>query len=321
VTDANLLLGYLNPDYFLGGRMKLDRASAERAIAEQVGAPLGLDLDRAAWGVHQIANVNMERAIRSVSVERGIDPRDLTLVAFGGAGPLHAARLGRALGIRKASLPAAAGVTSAIGLLIADVRFDLARTRITRLAALDAALLERVYADLEREAAALLGEAGLEGEQVLEYAADMRFVGQGYEIEVPLPARPWDGGDAAELIRAAHRARYADVYGYAESIGEPEVITFKLRAARAAPRIDLPRQEPGPPGSPTPRAIRPAYFPEAGGWVERCPVYDRAALRPGATLAGPAVIEEEGSTTILLPGDHATVDPYASLLVTLGASA
>ena len=298
--------------------MRLDRAAAEQAVEGQIAQPLGLDLDQAAWGTHQIANVGMERAIRAVSVERGTDPRDLTLVAFGGAGPLHASRLGRSLGIRRAILPAAAGVTSAIGLLIADVRFDLARTQITRLNALDPATIESVFADLEQEAAALLAEAGVDSQPNLEYAADMRYLGQGYELEVPLPGRPW-GVDIADAIRTAHVTRYAAVYGYAESDVESEIITFKLRAAHTPARLDLPHRDSDPNATLIPKANRRAYFPEAGGWID-CPVYAREALNPGTVLAGPAIVEEEGSTTILLPDDQAEVDPYGTLLVTLGAA-
>ena len=322
VTDANLLLGYLNPDYFLGGRMQLDLAAAERAVEQGVARPLELARDEAAWGIHQIANVSMERAIRAVSVERGTDPRDLTLVAFGGAGPLHASRLGRSLGIPRAILPAAAGVTSAIGLLTADVRFDLARTRMIRLAALDSAILEAIFSELEREAAALLRDAGIEGRYRFEHSADMHYVGQGYELEVRLPGPPW-GDDVRSAIRAAHDAHYAAVYGYSEPTAEAELVTFKLRATCASPPLELPRRTAGREEEirrPEEEGLRrrPAYFPEAGGWLD-CPVYARDALDPGTTLLGPAIVEEQASTTILLPDDRALVDDYGSLIVTLGA--
>jgi N-methylhydantoinase A/oxoprolinase/acetone carboxylase beta subunit len=316
VTDANLLLGYLNPDYFLGGRMRLDVAAARRAIAEHVAAPLGIDVDQAAWGIHQMANVNMERAIRAISVERGHDPRGLTLVAFGGAGPLHASRLGRSLDLRRAILPAAAGVTSAIGLLIADVRFDLARTRVELLKNLDVATLNAVFGELEEQARALLDATGLPGARQVTRSADMRYAGQGYELEIALPPGPWTEG-IHDLIRAAHHAHYAAVYGYAEPDGESELVTWKVRALCTPPRVELPRRAAATGGPATPKGRRRAYFPEAGGWVETL-VYDRGALRPGMVVAGPAVVEERESTTVLLPGDAAAVDEYGSLIVTLG---
>ncbi|MBI4504897.1 MAG: hydantoinase/oxoprolinase family protein [Chloroflexi bacterium] len=318
VTDADVLLGYLNPDYFLGGRMHLDRAAAEAAVGEHVARPLGLGLDQAAWGIYQIANVNMERAIRAISVEQGHDPRTLTLVAFGGAGPLHAARLGRSLGLGRAILPAAAGVTSAIGLLIADVRFDLARTRIAPLGDLDVATLNAVFGELEVQARALLDATGIAGERRIGRSADMRYAGQGYELEITLPDGPWAEGIHAR-IRAAHDAHYAAVYGYAEPDGEAELVTWKVCALCLPPRVELPRREAATGGLATPKGRRRAYFPEAGGWTDTA-IYDRDALRPGMALAGPAVVEERESTTILLPDDTAAVDEYGSLIVTLGGA-
>ena len=318
VTDANLLLGYLSPDYFLGGRMRLDRAAAEAVIGEQVGRPLGLPLDQAAWGVHQVANATVERAIRAISVERGHDPRSLTLVAFGGAGPLHAGRLGRSLGVRRAILPAAAGVTSAIGLLVADVRFDLARTRIESLSGLDRATLDAVFVELEAQAGALLDATGIEGGRHVSRAADMRYAGQGHELEVDLPPTPWDDEIHAR-IRAAHDGRYAAVYGYPEPGGDVELVTWKVRALCTPPLVELPRRESLTGGQAAPKARRRAHFPEAGGWIDS-PVYDRDALRPGMELAGPAIVEERESTTVLLPDDVATVDAYGTLIVTLGGT-
>jgi N-methylhydantoinase A/oxoprolinase/acetone carboxylase beta subunit len=237
-------------------------------------------------------------------------------VAFGGAGPLHASRLGRSLGIPRAILPAAAGVTSAIGLLIADVRFDLARTRITRLGDLEARTLEAVFGELEQEAAGLLRDTGIDGEHRYEYSAEMHYVGQGYELEVRLPDRPWGDG-VREAIRRAHEAHYATVYGYVEPNAEAELVTFKLRATCATPRLELPRRGAVGEGM---KGHRRAYFPEAGGWVE-CAIYDREALGPGMSLVGPAIVEEQGSTTILLPDDRAEVDEYGSLIVILGGRA
>src|SRR5207244_10541050 len=153
VTDANLVLGYLNPEYFAGGSLRLHLGGAARAIEAKVGTPLGLSLEQAAWGIHTIVNSNMELATRVVSIERGRDPRALTFVAFGGSGPVHGCRLAQALGIPRVILPAAAGVTAAIGLLAAEVRFDVARTYVRRLDALDPAALDAMYDDMTRHAA------------------------------------------------------------------------------------------------------------------------------------------------------------------------
>ena len=152
MTDANLVLGYLNPDYFLGGRMRLDVEGARRGIDGHVARPLGLDVAEAAWGIHQVVTTNMELATRVVSIERGYDPRRLALAAFGGSGPVHGCRLAQALGIPRVILPAAAGVTSAIGLLAAEVRFDLSRSYVRRLDALDPAYLARILAEMAAQA-------------------------------------------------------------------------------------------------------------------------------------------------------------------------
>jgi N-methylhydantoinase A/oxoprolinase/acetone carboxylase beta subunit len=180
VTDANLVLGYLNADDFAGGTMRLRPGDAARALEDRLARPLGLSLEAAAWGVHTIVNTNMELATRVVSIERGRDPRTLTLVAFGGSGPVHGCRLAAALGVPRVILPAAAGVTAAIGLLAAEVRFDVARTFVRRLAALDPAQLEAMYAEMTSQAADVVRESAAAGGVTVVRAVDARYVGQGY---------------------------------------------------------------------------------------------------------------------------------------------
>src|SRR5438093_13055520 len=212
VTDADLVLGYLNPEYFAGGTMTLDGAAAARAIAERVARPLGLSVEEVAWGIHQIVTTNMELATRVVSIERGRDPRALTLVAFGGSGPVHGCRLAQALGIPRVILPAAAGVTAAIGLLAAEVRFDVARTWVRRLDALDPVALTTMYAEMAAQASAVVRDAALGGTVTLARAVDARYVGQGYELTVPVPAGTLDAA-ALTRIRAAFDEIYAARYG------------------------------------------------------------------------------------------------------------
>src|SRR5207248_696411 len=163
VTDANLVLGYLNPDYFAGGSLRLDADAARHAMATRVAQPLGLSVEDAAWGVHAIVNTNMELATRIVSIERGRDPRDLTFIAFGGSGPVHGCRLAQALGVPRVILPAAAGVTAAIGLLAAEVRFDVARTLVRRLDALDPHALTVMFDEMAAQATAVVRDGGLKG--------------------------------------------------------------------------------------------------------------------------------------------------------------
>jgi N-methylhydantoinase A len=317
VTDANLALGYLNPDYFAGGSLRLTPGVAARAIEERVGRPLGLSLEAAAWGIHTIVNTNMELATRVVSIERGRDPRDLTLVAFGGCGPVHGCRLAQALGIPRVILPAAAGVTAAIGLLAAEVRFDVARTYVRRLDALDPAQLERMYAEMAAQAMAVVRESAAGATVTVTRAVDARYVGQGYELTVPVPAGALDAGALAR-VRASFDEIYAARYGYAQPAEPVEVVTWKLSASAGAPHVTLPKAATTPAVGGV-KGRRRAYFPETGGWVD-CPIYDRDKLAAGLQIPGPAIVEERESTSVLPPGTIATVDDYSSLIVTIDST-
>ncbi|MBI1735671.1 MAG: hydantoinase/oxoprolinase family protein [Candidatus Rokubacteria bacterium] len=313
VTDANLVLGYLNPSYFAGGTMRLEPGAAARAIEETIGRPLGLPLEEAAWGIHQIVTTNMELATRVVSIERGRDPRDLALIAFGGSGPVHGCRLAQALGVPRVVLPAAAGVTAAIGLLAADVRFDVARTFVRRLDEVDGGEASAMYDAMAAQALAVVRESGVTGDVQVARTLDARYVGQGYELTVPVPAGALDPAALAR-VRAAFDEIYAARYGYASPAEAVEVVTWKLSAIAGAARVGLPKAVAGT--TDPVKAHRRAYFPEARGYVD-CPVYDRYALAAGTKLTGPAIVEERESTTVLPPGVTATVDEYANLVASL----
>jgi N-methylhydantoinase A len=310
VTDADVVLGYVNPEYFAGGSLRLHPVAAARAIEERIARPLGLPLEEAAWGIHSIVNTNMELATRVVSIERGRDPRDLALVAFGGSGPVHGCRLAQALGIPRVILPAAAGVTAAIGLLAAEVRFDVARTYVRILTAADPAYLAAMYEDMTAQAIEVVRESAASGELTVVRAADARYVGQGYELTVPLPPGRLDAAALAR-VRARFDEIYAARYGYASPTEPVEVVTWKLSAISGSPRIALAKAARSADGGL--KGARRAYFPETGGYAET-PVYDRYALGLGATLTGPAIVEERESTTVLPPGVTATVDDYANLI-------
>jgi N-methylhydantoinase A len=316
VTDANLTLGYLNPDDFAGGSMRLDAPAAAAAIEARVARPLGLSVADAAWGIHAIVTTNMELATRVVSIERGRDPRALTLIAFGGSGPVHGCRLAQALGIPRVILPAAAGVTAAIGLLAAEVKFDVARTFVRRLDALDPGELGAMFDDMAAQATAVVRESAVAGTVTLARSVDARYVGQGYELTVPVPAGRLDAAALAR-VRATFDQVYAARYGYANAAEPVETVTWKLSAVGGAPRVALPKASAAS-GHGGPKAHRRAWFPETRGWTQ-CPVYDRYALAPGAQLAGPAIIEERESTSVLPPGTAATVDEYANLVVQVPA--
>jgi len=316
VTDANLVLGYLNPGSFAGGAMTLSLGAAARAIEERVAAPLGLALEEAAWGIHRIVTTNMELATRVVSIERGRDPRDLALVAFGGSGPVHGCRLAQALGVPRVILPAAAGVTAAIGLLAAELRFDVARSYAARLDGVDGAAITGMYEEMARQAVGVVRESGVTGEIAVVRSAEARYAGQGYELTVPVPPGHLDAGALARL-RATFDEVYAARYGYASPGEAVEVVTWKLSAIGGTPRVTLPKA-PAEPGEFPRTAVRRAWFPEASGWVDT-PVYDRDRLWAGFTLTGPAIVEERASTTVLPPGATAVVDAHGSLVVTLAA--
>jgi N-methylhydantoinase A len=312
VTDANLALGYLNPDFFAGGAMTLHPGAAARAIETSLAQPLGLSLEQAAWGVHAIVNTNMELATRVVSIERGRDPRALTLVAFGGCGPVHGCRLAQALGIPRVILPAAAGVTAAIGLLAAEVRFDVSRTYVRRLDALDPAGLDAMYAEMAAQAGEVVRDSALGGAVTVTRSVDARYVGQGFELAVPVPGGTLDAAALAR-VRASFDEIYAARYGYAQPAEPVEVVTWKLSAIGGASRIALAKATTAPAAGAV-KGRRRAYFPETGGWID-CPVYDRYSLAAGLSIAGPAIVEERESTSVLPPGTVATVDEHANLVV------
>ncbi len=316
VTDADLVLGYLNPDRFAGGSMRLDVAKAREAIEERVARPLGLTLAEAAWGIHLVVNSNMELATRVVSIERGHDPRHLTLVAFGGSGPVHGCRLAQALRIPRVILPAAAGVTAALGLLSAEVKFDVARSYVRRLDAVDPGHLDTMYREMEAQALAVVRESAVEGAIAIQRTADLRYVGQGYELNVPVPPGALGERELAR-VRQAFDAAYEARYGVAAP-GEPvEAVTWKLAAVGVGPRLALPRAPRGGTAEGALCGRRQAYFPEKGGYVD-APVYDRYRLPAGAEIAGPAIVEERESTTVLPPGCGARVDDWGSLIVEVG---
>ena len=314
VTDANLVLGYLNPDYFAGGAMRLHPGAAARAIEDTLARPLGLSLEQAAWGIHAIVNTNMELATRVVSIERGRDPRGLTFVAFGGSGPVHGCRLAQALGVPRVILPAAAGVTAAIGLLAAEVRFDVSRTYVRRLDALEPARLDAMYGEMGAQAMEVVRDSAVGGAVTVVRSVDARYVGQGYELTVPVPAGPLDAA-ALGRVRASFDEIYAARYGYAQPAEPVEVVTWKLSAIGGAPRVTLAKAATSPVAGGL-KGRRRAYFPETGGWID-CPIYDRYKLAAGLEIAGPAIVEERESTSVLPPGTVATVDEYANLIATV----
>jgi N-methylhydantoinase A len=312
VTDADLVLGYLDPGYFLGGRMRLDADAARAAIEEHVATPLGLSIEQAAWGIHSIVNENMANAARVHAVERGLDASTLPLFAFGGAGPVHAVGVGAALGSPAVIAPLGAGVMSSVGFLTAPLAFDFVHSWRCVLDDVDWERVNGFLAEMEAGGAALLAVSGLEEDEVShERFADMRFVGQGHEVRIPLPAGTLrDRGDLVERFER----EYVRLYGRGGPSVPVEAINWRVVSSGPSPELELGRMELD--GRPDPaRAPRRAWFPALGGFAETA-VYDRYGLEPGTTFAGPAIVEERESTLVVGPGQTVEVTPELALAVT-----
>ena len=318
LTDANLALGYFDPRYFLGGAMTLDKPAAQAAIARHVGTRLGVETAHAAWGIHETINEDVARAFRVHASERGIDYRSCSMIAFGGCGPAHAMRVARKLRIPRVVFPAAAGVMSAIGMLVSPLSFQVAQTRRALHGALDAAGFAAGLAPLVAEATAVLRQAGIAADAItLRHAVDMRYDGQGYEIEVALPAGPPEA--AFDTLPALFAECYRQVFSLSYLEEPVEIVNWKVEAIGPAPALGGgPNLRPPPPGAGTDarKGTRHAWFPERNGYVD-CPVYDRYALALGSEIAGPALIEESESTCLIGIGDRARVDAYGNLIAEL----
>ncbi len=314
VTDANFLLGYLNPGFFAGGSMEVDMEAA-RAAVERLAAEAGLSPEQAAWGIHDIANEAMAGAARVHIAERGKDPRRYALLATGGGGPLHAYHVAQKLGCRRIIVPPAAGVASAMGLLIAPARVDRVATVAAELDRLDWARFEARYAGLEAEARSLIAATGLDPSRaVAERLADIRYVGQAFEVVVSLPPGPYTQASKPALI-AAFEAAYVEKFTRTPPPVPVEIINIRTAVSVEVPG-ERPRSAVWATAEPKPSAHRALYFLEAAGFVET-PVYDRADLPAGFTFSGPAVVEEAASTLIVGPNGRARVAADGNIVVDL----
>ncbi len=314
VTDANFLLGYLNPEFFAGGSMDVDMQAARIAVAS-LAAQAGLSPEQAAWGIHDIANEAMAGAARVHIAERGKDPRKYALLATGGGGPLHAYHVAQKLGCRRIIVPPAAGVASAVGLLIAPARVDRVATVAAELDLLDWTAFEARYAALEAEAHTLIAATGLDPAQATtERLADVRYVGQAFEVVVSLPPGPYTKAAKPGLI-AAFEAAYVEKFTRTPPAVPVEIINIRTAVSAEVPG-ERPRSAVTATGDPKPNAQRSLYFPEANGFVET-PVFDRADLPAGYAFQGPAVIEESASTLIIGPSGKARVAADGNIVVDL----
>ena len=312
ITDANLVLGRLNPDYFLGGNLTIDPGRARSAILRDVAQPLGLDLHAAARAVIDIANAKMVAALQFVSIQRGIDPREYVLVPSGGAGPLHAVAIAQALGVKTILVPPTPGLNSALGLLATDIKHDYVRTRFTPSATLDLVSLRSALDEMSDAGRTLLAEERVDPRRVeILREAEMCYVGQSYPLRVRIPE---DWSDLVATLEAAFHEAHRTLYGFA-SPGEATMV-LNLRVT-AIGRVDRPRLKSLAAGDGNPgqalKGTRPVMF----GQAVECPIYERARLDAGDRISGPAIIEQMDSTTVLPAGTRLVVDPGGSLIIEL----
>ncbi|HLB29569.1 MAG TPA: hydantoinase/oxoprolinase family protein, partial [Dehalococcoidia bacterium] len=319
VTDADLVLGYLDPAYFLGGQMSLNEGRARQALEEGLGRSLGIDVARAAWGVYRVVNANMVSATQVYGAERGVDLRRYSLLAFGGAGPVHACGVAEQLGIGKVIIPFGAGLTSAFGLLVTPPAFDFARSFMGELEELDWEAVQQIYGEMGEEGRALLRSMGVREKEMVEVrTAEMRYVGQSHEISVPLPPALGSDHNYVKAVREAFAREYERIYHRVNEGYGIEALVWRASVRGPKPRVDLTRLH-----RPTAqghlgnglKGRRRVYFPEQGGY-EDCPVYDRYGLDQGIAFPGPAIVEEVECTTVVGPGWQARVDEYLNLVLT-----
>ena len=316
ITDANLVLNRFDPDYFLGGEMKLDVNAAHSAIKEKCADPLGLNVVEVALGIVEIANTAMVNALRRISLQRGYDPRDFVLVAFGGAGPVHANRLVAELEIPKLLVPMSPGTTSAMGLLVTDLKHDFSTTLIKRIDQLDFEKVNRFYIDMEEKGENILLKEGRDHKSIrFERNIEMRYVGQSYELSIPFIKKNIE--EALEGMLKFFHEEHEKAYGFGAP-GEPvEFVTLRLTAIGTITKPKMRELTFKKADSKSAlRKVRKVYFAETSGFID-CPSYNRYNLNARELIKGPAIIEEMDSTTIIHPGYKAEVDNYGNLLIML----
>ena len=315
VTDADLVLGYLDSESFLGGAMSLDRAAARSAIKTSLADPLGISAEEAAWGIHETVTGNMAQAAAVHAIEKGLNISRFSLVPIGGAGPVHACSMARKMGVEKLICPAGAGVASAIGMLGSPISFEIAKTNLARLDSVNWPSIHKMIHDMSDRGRALIRDAGIGEETVtVQYSAMMRYVGQGYEVEVPIEEITVKNGDVtavAECFAESYQRRF----GRTEKM-PPETVTWRVVVSGPRPPlIEAVRHSTGKAAKELVEAKhRPVWFGDRVGFVDT-PVYARTPLRSGTSIEGPAVIEETESTLIIPPDFRGTMDTALNLIV------
>jgi N-methylhydantoinase A len=313
VTDADLVLGYLDPKYFLGGQMQLDLAGARKALS-RLAEKLSMTIEQVAWGIHQIVNENMANAARAHLGERGKDPRRMPMYAFGGAGPVHGYRVAEILRLPALISPFGAGVGSTFGLLAAPLAFDFVRSAYSRLDELDWNFANRLLEEMAEEGRKVLESSGLSSDHIsYQRTADMRYVGQGHEVSVPLPGGILAKQHLAQII-AAFEEIYRGLYGRRGPDVPLEAINWRVVASGPRPKMNVRLLQNKSKRANPRKGSRPAYFPEQGRYIDAI-VYDRYALNPGMQFEGPAIVEERESTLIIGTRCRARLDESLNIIV------
>jgi N-methylhydantoinase A len=317
ITDCNLVLGYLGEDNFLGGKMRLDAGKARAAIEGKVARPLGLGVVEAAEGIVRIIDVKMAEAIKAISTMRGHDLRDFMLLAFGGAGPVHACRIARDLGMAGVIVPLYPGVFSAIGLLMSDVKHDYIQSKLVPLREVTPADVNTMFQRLSAQAVEELHRDGFAADRIrVERALDLRYAGQGYELAVPCPAEPLQAFDL-EQLRVTFDQQHKTMFGHMAPEEPVEIVSYRVRGIGLVPPVELPKFKPA--GTTLADALRETRRARFDGIDVDCPIYQRERLDVGLTLTGPAVLDQFDCTTVICPGQLARVDEWKNLIVTQAA--
>ena len=315
VSDANLVLGYLDPQNFLGGRASLDAAIAEKALEESIAGPLGISTVEAAYGVRRLVSTAIAEGIRLMSVQRGVDPREFAIMAFGGASGLQAGQIARQLQVEKVYIPAAAPVLSAFGMLSTDLKYDFSRSYPASLNTIDLGQVRAIVAELEAQGRAKLHDQGVTVDDVEVFtSADMRYLDQIYEVPVPLPDLERDDEPFLSEWESNFHQRYQELYSYRQQDQEVRLVTLRVTVVGRLPRVSLPDALPrgGVAGA---KQTRRVYF---GEWLD-VPVYDIDTLSPGVEINGPAVLETEFTTVVVEVGDRVTMDRMGGIEMLVGA--
>jgi N-methylhydantoinase A len=313
VTDADLILGFLDPDFFLGGTMRLDRAAAEAAMRTRIAEPLGISVEEAAWGIHRIVNENMANAARVHILEKGLDPRGFGMLAFGGAGPVHAFQVARLMHAPRLVIPAGAGVLSALGFLVSPVASEEIASHLCHIQGADWDHVNEMLNTMERKASAFVQASGLDASQLsVRRVADMRYGGQGHEINVRIPAGALSSDSVPEIL-ANFSEEYRLRYGRIISGMPVEAVTWRVLVSGPVP-LHQARERRSETGAHVLKGTRPVWF--GSGWTQ-VPVYDRYAIPPGMELPGPCIIEETESTTVVGPDSRVRVDDSLNIIIEL----